>query len=349
MAAGLALLPAASFGQGQPAPAQGKAAAPAPPKPTAAELAKRAEVLATVNGEKITRADLVQLLSQYPITPGSEKLAYTMGLDLLINTRLLTQFLNENRVVVEPAQVDRVIDEQRRTLSEGGSSLESALADSGLTIDQVRKTIANTLQWGNYSDKMATDKVLTDYMKANPDVFADTRVKASQIQINADENATPAEKKAAHEKLAAIKKDILAGKITFADAANKYSEDPANKEQPSGGDLKWFTRKKFSEPFAAAAFALKKGEISDPVETEWGVHLIQVTDRRDGKMPTLEMVKEKAKALFQVDEQNRIVDMMRKKAKIDIKPMPADFFGNAKPAADAPKTGDAPKAAGATK
>ena len=343
LAAGLALVPVASFAQeqskGQPAQAK---VAPGPPKPTPAELAKRAEVIATVNGDKITRADLVQLLSQYNIAAGTEKTAYTTGLDLLINTKLLTQFLNENRVAVDPAEIDKIIDEQRRAASEGGTSLENALADAGVTLDQVKKQIGNTLQWAKYVDKMGTDKALTDYMKANPDVFANTLVRASHIQINADENASPAERQAAKDKLAAIKKDILAGKISFADAANKYSEDPANKEQPSGGDLKWFPRKKFTEPFSAAAFSLKKNEISDPVETEYGVHLIQVVDRKEGKMPVLEMVKEKAKNQYALDEQNRIVADMRKKAKIDIKPMPADFFNRQtsapEPAKDAAKT-----------
>ncbi len=349
VAAGLTFVPAIALGQGQTAPAQGKAkAAPAAPKPSPADLAKRNEVIATVNADKITRADLVQLLSQYNIAPGTEKANYTTGLDLLINTHLLTQFLDENRVVVDPAEIDKIIDEQRRAASEGGSSLENALAEAGMTIAQVKKQIGNTLQWAKYVDKMSTDAALTDFMKANPDVFANTLVKASHIQINADENAPAAERQKAKETLAALKKDIVAGKITFADAANKVSEDPANKEQPSGGDLKWFPRKKFTEPFSAAAFSLKKGEISDPVETEYGVHLIQVTDRKEGKMPVLEMVKEKAKNQYALDEQNRLVAEMRKKAKIDVKPMPADFFV-ARPAAAPEATKDAAKGAATSK
>ena len=63
------------------------------------------------------------------------------------------------------------------------------------------------------------------------------------------------------------------------------------------------------------------------METDYGLHLIQVVDRREGKMPTLEQVKEKALNQYAVDEQNRIVTDMRKKAKIDVRPMPADLFG----------------------
>lgn len=319
-------------------PPAGKAAAPptARPAPSAAEKAKLNEVLATVNGDKITRGQFLQFITQYQVSPGSEATAYTTGMDILINTKLLTQFLNENKVEVKPEQVDKIVDEQRKAASEGGASLESALADSGTTLEQMREQIKNTLQWRNQVERVATPETLTAYMKANPDVFNGSQVKASHIQINLEPTASDAEKKAAREKLLKVKKEVESGAITFADAANKYSEDPSNKEQPSGGDLRWFPRKKFTEPFSAAAFSLAKGAISEPVETEYGMHLIQVVERKDGKMPPLEQVREKVLNTYAMDEQNRIVAEMRKKAKIDIKPLPADLFG-ARPAEPAPK------------
>jgi peptidyl-prolyl cis-trans isomerase C len=351
VASAFVLVPASLFGQGQPATGKAAAApAVAAPKQTAAERAKREEIVATVNADKITRGQLIQLLGQYNIPDGTQKTAYTTGLDILINTKLLTQFLTENRVKVEQAEIDKIVDEQRRAAAEGGTSLEKALADSNYTIEQVREQIANTLQWGKFIENAATDKALDEYMKANPDLFNGTIVKASHIQINADESASDADKQKAKEKLLQIKKDILAGKITFADAANKYSEDPVNKEQPSGGDLKWFKRDRFMESFGATAFKLKKNEISDPVETAYGIHLIQVTDRRDGKLPTLEQIKERVKNQYAVERQNAIVAEMRKKAKIDIKPMPADFFGppTAPPATTYPKAKADPAAPAAT-
>ena len=341
-ASGLVLLPVAVHAQQPPkGTASGKAgtgkAAPAAPRISPAELAKREEILATVNGDTITRARLLMLLSQYSIAPGTEKATYATAMDLLVNGKLLTQFLNANRVQLDEAEVDRIIDLRRKSLLADGASLENALAEANMTIDQVKAEIRETRQWAAFVDKMATDSALADYMKANPDVFNGTAVRASHIQLNLEESAPAAEKQKAKDKLLAIKKEILAGKITFADAANKYSEDPAIKEQPSGGDLKWFPRTKFPEAFSAAAFALKKGEISDPVESDWGVHLIQVTDRREGKMPSLEEIREKAKNQYAMTEQNRIVTELRKKAKIDIKPMPADLFGPAPAAAPAPK------------
>ena len=71
--------------------------------------------------------------------------------------------------------------------------------------------------------------------------------------------------------------------MSFAEAANKYSEDPAN-AGGAGGDLDYFTLSSgFIPEFTDVAFKLKKGSISDPVETPYGYHLIQVTDRKEGR------------------------------------------------------------------
>ncbi len=319
--------------------------APVRPAPTPAQLAKLNEVLATVNGEPITRGQLLQLLNQYTINPGSEKTAYTTALEILVNTRLLTQFLKSAKVQVPPADVEAVIAEQEKKARENGTSLTSALADSGTTMDALKDEITRTLQWREFIKSTANDDRLKRYLKDNLDAFDGAQVKASHIQINLEPTASAADKEKARQKLLQIKKDVEAGKITFADAANKYSEDPANVDQPSGGDLRYFPRKRFTEPFAVAAFSTPPGKISDPVETEYGMHIIYVADRKPGRQVEFERYKEAILNQFAVDEQNRIVAEKRKTAKIDIKPMPADLFPKA-PAAEekAPATAPAEKA-----
>ncbi len=139
-------------------------------------------------------------------------------------------------------------------------------------------------------------------------------------------NATKAEKDQVRQKLEAIRKEILAGTISFAAAANKYSDDPAN-TGGAGGDLDYFTLDSgFVEEFAEAAFKLKKGEISEPVETPFGIHLIQVTDRQEGRLPDFEKSKPYIAQAYGMQLQKQIVTAERKTAKIDIKPMPKDLF-----------------------
>ena len=95
----------------------------------------------------------------------------------------------------------------------------------------------------------------------------------------------------------------------------------------AGGDLDYFTLESgFVDEFADAAFKLKKGEVSQPVETPFGYHLIQVTDRKEGKLPDFEQNKPYITQAFSMELQKEIVGEERKTAKIDVKPMPKDLF-----------------------
>ena len=74
-----------------------------------------------------------------------------------------------------------------------------------------------------------------------------------------------------------VKKDILSGNITFEEAAEKYSLCPSGQR---GGDLGFFNRRQMVQQFADTAFDLRVGEISDPVGTQFGWHIIKTTAKR---------------------------------------------------------------------
>src|SRR5262249_19778150 len=154
----------------------------------------------------------------------------------------------------------------------------------------------------------------------NKDLFSGTQVKVSHILLMTEPKATSAEKETVKQKLADIKKDIANNKISFAEAANKFSQDPANSEK-AGGDLGYFTRNSgLIEEFADAAFAAPKGTITDPIETAYGYHLIQVTDRKEGKPFDFEQIKPYVKQQYAVELMKNVLEAERKSAKIDIKP-----------------------------
>ncbi len=170
------------------------------------------------------------------------------------------------------------------------------------------------------------------YVANHRDLFRGTQVRASHILLKLEPNASEADKEKAKQKLASIKKEIEGGTITFAAAANKYSEDPAN-AGGAGGDLDYFSLNTgMIEEFTDVAFKLKKGMISDPVETPFGFHLIQVTDRKEGKEPDFEQNKPYIFKQYATDLQKEIVTAEKKLAKIDIKPMPKDLFPPTAPA-----------------
>lgn len=167
------------------------------------------------------------------------------------------------------------------------------------------------------------------------DLFSGTQIRASHILLKCDPDTSEAEKEKIRQKLAGIKSDIEQRKMTFAEAANKYSEDPAN-AGGAGGDLDYFSLTSgYIEEFTDVAFKLKKGVISDVVETPFGFHLIQVTDRKEGKPVDFDQNKAAIVQAFAAELQKNVVSAERKTAKFDIKPIPKDLFPPEPAAADA--------------
>jgi peptidyl-prolyl cis-trans isomerase D len=113
--------------------------------------------------------------------------------------------------------------------------------------------------------------------------------RASHILISVKSGATEEDKRKARERAEAIVARLRASPGSFAELAKKESGDPGSASQ--GGDLGFFSRGMMVRPFEEAAFHLKLGEISDPVESDFGFHIIKVTGIRPGKMKTFEQVR----------------------------------------------------------
>jgi parvulin-like peptidyl-prolyl isomerase len=87
----------------------------------------------------------------------------------------------------------------------------------------------------------------------------------------------------------------------------------------NGGDIGFFPRKwAVAEPFAKAAFSLKVGELSEVVHTEFGAHLIKVTERKNGTSSTYEKVKDDVRDYFVQEMRQSVIEQQRKVAKVEI-------------------------------
>jgi parvulin-like peptidyl-prolyl isomerase len=144
-------------------------------------------------------------------------------------------------------------------------------------------------------------------------------VRASHILIEVAPDADEKPRAAAKAKAESIRKEVSSG-LNFAEAATKYSDCPSKAQ---GGDVDFFPRReKMVEPFAKAAFALKVGQMSNVVETEFGYHVILVTGRKPGTRTKLDdpaMRKDLLEAVGDVMKEE-IVAKQRKLAKIEIAP-----------------------------
>jgi peptidyl-prolyl cis-trans isomerase C len=116
----------------------------------------------------------------------------------------------------------------------------------------------------------------------------------------------------------------------FAALAKQKSKDPG---ASNGGDLGWFTKSQMVPAFADAAFKLDKGQISEPVHTQFGWHIIEVMDKRIKPTPTYDQVKDQLKNYVARRAEAELVDNLRKSAKIERLDQPSAPKSSLNPAA----------------
>ena len=281
----------------QAAPASPAAVAPAPVKPVAAQLP---DVVARVNGEAINRADLEEAVTEVearagqPMPADQRDRVLRAVLDQLIGYRLLIQESATRKTAVTDAQVDARMDQIRSQFPSEEVFLQQ-LQERKTTLAELRANTRESMQitamlQAELDAKTAVSaEQVNDFYVKNPSAFQQgERVKASHILIRVQANADAAEREKAREKAAGILADLKAGK-DFAALAKQYSDDPGSGAQ--GGDLGFFQRGQMVPPFEQAAFALQVGQTSDLVTSDFGIHIIRVTDRQPGRTQPLEEVK----------------------------------------------------------
>ncbi len=127
--------------------------------------------------------------------------------------------------------------------------------------------------------------------------------RASHILINAAKDAPAADREKAKARAAELLEQVRKAPATFAEVARKSSDDKGS--ATAGGDLSFFARGAMVKPFEDAAFALKKGEISDVVETDFGYHIIQLTDIKTPRQPTFEELRPSMEAELKQQQAQR--------------------------------------------
>ncbi|HEY1192217.1 MAG TPA: peptidylprolyl isomerase [Gemmata sp.] len=286
-----------------------------PPAATNPDLA------ATVNGERITLAEVDALLKvTLPLTPLTAAQKRQMRIEVLsdmVDDVLLRQFLRKNGPKVDPAEIDAQLKAYGEKLKGEGRSLADFYKETGQTEAQVKEAWTTAMQLTGYVKSNATEEQLKAYFAANKDHFDRVEVKVRHIVLRAGKNASPTDRAAAKEKLEAIRAEIASGKSDFAAAAKKHSHCPSG---PAGGDIGYIARKGgiVDEVFAKAAFALKPGDLSAVVETDFGFHILQVTDRKPGTPTTYDKAATDVLDTYADDFRAELVAKLRKQGQVQI-------------------------------
>jgi peptidyl-prolyl cis-trans isomerase C len=186
-----------------------------------------------------------------------------------------------------------------------------------------------------YHDKLAMEGLLTNVAKSATTEEAErkaydeaAKAQPPEPEVHARHILLPTEEEA-KAALARIK----AGE-DFAKVATELSKDPAG----DGGDLGWFTKDRMVPEFADAAFKLEPGQVSDPVKSQFGWHIIKVEGKRMKTFPPFEQVKDQAARFVAQKAQTALITSLRDKAKIERFAEEAKPTEPAKPADPAPST-----------
>jgi hypothetical protein len=221
-------------------------------------MGSHTNTVARAAGHELSVDQTVTLLTPYPAIPAKAEIISAIG-NLWIDFTLLATAATEDSTL-------KNVDMGPELVPYFNQQLVFQLRDKVIKVDTM----------------ISDAQLKTMFEKEQPG----TEVHARHILIQMPPDATPHQRDSVTTLAKSIRDQARAG-ADFATLAKKYSQEPG--ADKSGGDLGYFTYEKMLPPFSKAAFAMKKGEISDPVETVYGLHIIKVEDR---KVPDFETSKD---------------------------------------------------------
>lgn len=230
------------------------------------------ETVATVEGEKISKDDLYDFLVK---ASGKE------ALEALIDEKVITLEAKKEKVKIDDKEIEKELDLYTENAG-GEDALKNVLEQQGLTKDDLKSDIVKYLSIRKMVEpriKITDEDIAASFEENKATLDQPEQVEASHILV--EDEATIKE----------VAKKLKDGG-DFAELAKEYSTDGSAE---SGGELGLFGRGQMVPEFEEKAFSMKVGDISEPVKSEFGYHIIHLTDKKEAKKAVLEDHKEEIK------------------------------------------------------
>ncbi|CAN5612288.1 peptidylprolyl isomerase [soil metagenome] len=286
------------------------------PAEPAQDVESGAQKVVTFDGGEVTKGEVEEAVNQFAQQSGAGEIppdspqyqaALQQVMPQLVGVEIAQAYAQENDVEVTQQDVDDEIETIKDQITEQAKAagqdigrekaFEEALTQADLTEDELRQDIRDQLP----------------IQKVQEEVVGDVEPTEDEIQAFYDENkelqfATPEQRCISHilfnkdqeQKAEEVKQQLQDGG-NFAELAKEFSQDPGSKEE--GGDLGCQGEGSFVPEFEEAAFSADEGEVVGPVETEFGYHVIKVTETRPAETAPLEEVKPQIREQLAQEEQ----------------------------------------------
>ena len=275
-------------------------------------------IIAQVNNYKITfdeyNAELERVLEQFHLEIPTEK-AKKRALEQLIDACLLLQVAKESGIKVSNDDIEECfVDLMLKYDSE--NEFQSMLEKSNITTDSIKERINNDLiikkfVKTNFPSEcdISSEKLINIYQENQDSFRTQEMVKASHILVQGQDAESL-------QKIIKLRASIKSPK-DFHRTASECSDCPSRIQC---GDLGYFTHGKMVKEFENAAFELEVNEISQPVKTQFGYHIIMLTERRESKVTDFDEVRESLeKRLQEIDSELKLIRFIKElRSKADI-------------------------------
>jgi len=309
------------------APTPGQPAVAPPPKPVPAQLP---DILARVNGEDVKKADFDRMIKTMEgragqaVPPDRRDEIYRGALDQLVVYTLLKQEAKTRNIKIEDTEIDAKMQEVKGQF-QTQAAFEQALKERNMTVDSLKSDARTDLSVNKVMEAVVsnvpgpTDAEAKDFYAKNPDKFQQgEQVRASHILVRVEPNADAKAKARARGEIDSVLKDLKSGG-DFAKLAQQHSQDGSAAQ---GGDLGYFPHGQMVPEFDKVAFSLPVGQISGVVATQFGYHVLKVTDKKPARTVPFEEAQPQIKQFLEQQKKQQaadaFIDGLKKKAKIDI-------------------------------
>lgn len=281
--------------------------------------------IAKVNGVEVSKDEFQRKFEKMTraftrrgkeIPPGLAHRYRESILKQLIDKELLNQKIKAGNVKIDEAALAKEFEDYKK-MFRTDDNFQRYLKSSEITPDQIKDNIRHTLAVKQLLKTEGTlsveDKDIKEYYETNKKRYeVKEQVRASHILLKVDKKADDKAKAAVKKKADEVHGLATKKGADFAALAREHSQGPTASR---GGDLSFFTKGRMVPEFEKVAFTMKANDISKPVLTQFGWHIIKVTDKKEGRQRPFAEVKESIAKLLQNKKSRRAKAALLKKLK----------------------------------
>lgn len=248
-----------------------------------------ADVVARFGKEEILRAEVETQAQRMGLAGAGNdtqrQRVRATALEHVVDERAVRAELIRLKLGVEIAAVDAAVDRLEQQIKAQGKDFKTFLAESGRTLESFREQVALELTVQAFVRPRLTRDALARVFEENRREFDGTKLRVSHVLFRPDGGGGEEVVARIMKQADAIRQDVVQGRLTFAEAAARWSVAPSRR---SGGDVGWIVRDSpMVEPFSSVAFKLPKGGVSEPFITPFGIHIVTVTAVEPGRLGAL--------------------------------------------------------------